>query len=65
MSYSKIIRRILALSLTAVVLFLALASASYPIYIEALQQLSIPFAVVLGGYFSKDIIDKYKKKQMD
>ncbi len=59
--WSRIVRRILALSLTAVVLILALGSATYPIWIEALKALTIPFSVILGGYFGTEMIKNNKK----
>lgn len=61
-SWNKVVRRVLALSLTAVVLFLALGSATYPIFIEALKTLTIPFGVVLTGYFGVDAIKNNKSK---
>jgi len=63
MSYNKIIRRVLALSITFSVLILAFLSASIPIYLEVLKTLTIPLGIVLGGYFSVEGVKNYKKEQ--
>jgi len=61
MKYSKLVRRVIALSFTSISLVLALGSAQYPIWIEALKTLSIPLGVIMAGYFSVESVKNYKK----
>ena len=56
------IRTLLTFTITVVVLIIALLTASYPIYLEALRALSIPFGIVIAGWFGVGAIKNNRKK---
>ena len=47
------------------VFVLALGCSIYPIWLEALKQLSIPLSVVLGGYFGNDMVKNNNKNKIN
>ena len=60
MSITKKIRILLALLITITILGMSLFVPIYPLYLEVIKVLAIPFSVVLGGYFSVDVIKNNK-----
>jgi len=65
MRYSKLIRRFIVVSMVLTAITLALGSAAYPIWLEALKQFSLPLGLVLTAFMGVEGIKNYKKKQQD
>ena len=63
MSINNKIRAILTITFTVILLGMGLLTASVPIYLEVIKQLSIPYAVILGGFFGVEGIKNYIKKK--
>ena len=63
MTTNEKIRTLITFIITFVVLTLALLTASYPIYLEVVKALAIPFGVVLGGWFGVHAVKNRKKDE--
>lgn len=61
MTKNEIIRSILTFLVTLTVLLLSFLVPFFPIYLNVLKQLSVPFALVIGGWFSIHAIKNYRK----
>jgi uncharacterized membrane protein (DUF485 family) len=55
------IRAIIAISMLILVVVIAFLAGFFPIYLEVLKTISIPFGIVLSGYFGTEIAKNIKK----